>query len=194
MIQAFPPPDQLPVIPNEPEFLTKVVRTLEPRSTEAKILGKVEESCQLATEELVAIQSAVAEGLPLDTDKLSVRRFARLRVNGVTFHSLAWRESQRRQNCIVKFHFRQGHSFGQIESFAQLSDNSRIQKLCAFITLFQCSTPFSSLPLPTYCLYAVKYTATLVVVEATQLLDKCIFIHIGDRYYISEFVDRFEKD
>ena len=90
MIQAFPPPDQLPAIPNEPELLKKVVRTFEPRSMEAKILVNVEESCQLATEELVAIQSAVAEGLPLDSDKLSVCRFARLRVNGITFHSLAW--------------------------------------------------------------------------------------------------------
>ena len=196
MIQAFPSPDKLPAVPNEPEFLMKVVKRFQSGSTKPKILGKVEVSCQLQSEELSAIQRAVAEGLPLDTDRQCTCRFTRIRMNGITFHSLSWQESQRRHNCTVKFsgHSSQSHYFGQIEHFAKLRDDSGALRLCAFITLLQCSTPFSSLPLPTEGFYAVERTTTLVVIEAIGLINKCIHIHLGDRNYISEFVDIFEKD
>ena len=61
-IQAFLSPDKLPAVPNEPEFLKKVVKRFQSGSTKPQILGKVEESCQLQSEELSAIQRAVAEG------------------------------------------------------------------------------------------------------------------------------------
>ena len=61
-IQAFPSPDKLPAVPNEPEFLKKVVKRFQSGSTKPQILGKVEESCQLQSEDLSAIQRAVAEG------------------------------------------------------------------------------------------------------------------------------------
>ena len=61
-IQAFPSPDKLPAVPNEPEFLKKVVKRFQSGSTKPQILGKVESSCQLQSEDLSAIQRAVAEG------------------------------------------------------------------------------------------------------------------------------------
>ena len=53
---------KMPAVPNEPEFLKKVVKRFQSGSTKPQILGKVEESCQLQSEELSAIQRAVAEG------------------------------------------------------------------------------------------------------------------------------------
>ena len=131
-----------------------------------------EESCQLESEELSAIQRAVAEGLPLATDQQYTCRFTHIRMNDITLHGLSWHESQRWHNCTVKFsgHSSQSHYFGQIEHFAKVRDDSGASRLCAFITLLQCSTPFSSLPLPTKGFYAMERTTTSVVIEAIGLV------------------------
>ena len=106
-------------------------------------------------------------------------------MNSLTFHSLSWQESQRRNNCTVKFrgHSSQSHYFGQTEHFAQLRNDSGALRLCAFIILLQCSTLFSSLPLPSEGFYAVERTTTLVLIEAIGLSNKCIHIHLGNRTY-----------
>ena len=54
-----------------------------------------EESCQVESEELSAIQKAVAEGLPLATDQQCICCFTRIRMNDITFHGLSWHDSQR---------------------------------------------------------------------------------------------------
>ena len=75
---------------------------------------------------------------------------------------LAW-FSEVAHNCTVKF---SGHSS---QSLLRTND-SGASRLCAFVTLLQCSTPFSSLPLPTEGFYAMERTTTLVVIEAIDLL------------------------
>ena len=56
----------------------------------------------------------------------------------------------------------------------KVRDDSGATRLYAFITLLQCSTPFSSLPLLTEGFYAMERTTTSVVIEAIGLVNKCI--------------------
>lgn len=198
MIQAFPPPEQMPALSDiqDLDFLKTLVVCSQSHSPVPQTLGKAGSS-ELTALEVAAVQTAETEGSPLDLDQLHVRRFTRLRVNGVTFHSLSWQESQRRHDCTVKFssdHSAPGCCFGQIESFIEVTDTSGIQCLIALVTVLQCSTAFPDLPLTTVGLSAIQRTTTLLAVPVSRLLDKCMLVHTGDSMYISELIDIFEKD
>ena len=184
MLQGFPAPEEMPDMPDHdaPDFVKKLTCSLAIRELEPKPLGRVKSEV-----------SEDAQKLLRDSGQEYECHFARLRVCGITYHTLLWKEPQKRQNYTIKFSCPNTADcgYGQIESFIQHSDSSST-KLSALVRILDCSVPFTNVP--TDGLYTTTQTGTLILLDISQLLGKCLYMKIDGIAYLSTLVDLFERD
>ena len=184
-LQAFPLPNDMPPIENTPHFLKLITKSASCSLMEMKGLGKAESS-RLTTDESAALKCA-----EYVLDVVTVRRFTRLQVKGRVFDSLSWHESQRRHNSTIKFTIDSCEQIGQIKTFVELTDSNGIVHFFAFVQVLQCSS-FSEATVSG--LYMAEHTSTVIAVNAINIIDKCMFMQIEDKSYVSEIIDPFERD
>ena len=184
-MQSFPLPENMPLIKDPPSFL-KMIANINSSSSSVQMKGLGRAKCSsLTSDELVAFNQAgyCAVGV--------VRRFARLLVNGVTFSSLPWKENQRRHNSTVCFQVGSTEKIGQIKTFLEITDSVGGIIFIAFIQLLNCSQ-FPEISVSG--LHAAEITSHSVAVNASHIIEKCMYMVVDDTSYVSKIIDPFEKD
>ena len=185
MLQGFPALEEMLDIPyhNTPSFMKKLTCSFAIRESEPKPLGRLKSNISEGVKNLLKKSGQDYEC-----------HFTRLRTHGITYHSLLWKEQLKRQNYVIEFsHPNSGdRGYGQIESFIQHYDSS-CTTVSAVVRVFDCSIPFKT-DVPTDGLYEATETETLILLNISQLLGKCLYMKIYGLIYLSTLVDIFERD
>ena len=143
---------------DEPGFLKKLACSLVEKVSKAQPLGRVDSVLSFEEAEVFRASGQIYEC-----------HFTRLRISGITYHTLLWREPQKRHNCTIMFSKLDSNDcgYGQIESFIQHHDTFATN-LSALVRVFDCSAPFPNVQVSG--LYAAKPTTKLVLLDILRLL------------------------